>query len=129
MRLHITSVLAVEGSADYRQNKYGGTTVDVFPAQASLMAYLGPTWVVSPYILGGVGWYYTHVHGTHTSDNRYGPHAGFGAEAALDRHWTVDASYRYLWAQSLTAPTSASPAGKNFSDHGFMLTAALNYRF
>ena len=128
LRLHITSVIAVEGSADYRQNKFGATTVDVFPVQASLMLYLAPDWVVSPYILGGVGWYYTHVQNGATS-NRYGPHAGAGGEVALARHWTIDGSARYLWAQSLNAPTTTSPAGKNFSDYGFMLTAALNYRF
>ena len=129
LRLHFTSVLAVEGSADYRQNKFGGTTVDEVPVQASLLLYLAPSWVVSPYILGGVGWYYTHVQGVSGSTNRYGPHAGAGLEVALARHWTIDGSCRYLWTQSLTAPTTASPAGKNFSDNGFMLTAALNYRF
>ena len=129
LRLHLTSAVAVEGSADYRQNKFGGTTVDVVPVQASLMLYLAPNWVVSPYILGGVGWYYTHVQGSNGSSNRYGPHAGAGLEVALDRHWSIDGSYRYLWAQSLTSPTTTSPAGKNFSDNGFMLTAALNYRF
>lgn len=128
LRVHITSVLAIEGSADYRQNTFEGTTVDVYPVQASLLAYLAPRWVVSPYILGGVGWYHTHIKGGDTF-SRYGPHAGAGLEAALHRHWTIDGSYRYLWAQSLTAPTRSSPAGKNFSDHGFMLTAALNYRF
>jgi opacity protein-like surface antigen len=128
VRLHILSMLAVEGSADYRQNKYGGTTVDVFPVQASLMLYLTPGWVISPYILGGVGWYYTHVRHGDTM-NRYGPHAGAGLEAALSRHWSIDGSYRYLWTQSLDAPTTTSPVGKNFSDNGFMLTAALNYRF
>jgi opacity protein-like surface antigen len=128
VRLHFIPMLAVEGSADYRQNKYGGATVDVFPVQASLMLYLTPKWVVSPYILGGVGWYYTRVRGGDTT-NRYGPHAGAGLEAALARHWSIDASYRYLWNQSLNAPTTTSPAGKNFSDNGFMLTAALNYRF
>ena len=128
LRLHLTGMLAVEGSADYRQNKFGGTTVDVFPVQASLMLYLTPSWVMSPYILGGVGWYYTHVQGGDTT-NRYGPHAGAGLEAALDRHWSIDSSFRYLWTQSMTAPTTAYPAGKNFSDKGFMLTAALNYRF
>jgi opacity protein-like surface antigen len=128
LRLHITSVIAVEGSADYRQNKFGGTTVDIVPVQASLLLYLAPNFVASPYILGGVGWYYTHVQGDGTT-HRYGPHAGGGLEVALNRHWTVDGSYRYLWTQSLTAPTTASPAGKNFSDNGFMLTAALNYRF
>ena len=128
LRLHFTPMIAVEGSADYRQNKFGGTTVDVFPVQASLMLYLTPSWVISPYILGGVGWYYTHVHGSDTT-NRYGPHAGAGLEVALDQHWSIDGSARYLWTQSLTAPTTTSPAGKNFSDNGFMLTAALNYRF
>ena len=129
LRWHITSVLAVEGSADYRQNKYGGTTVDQVPVQASLLLYLAPSWRVSPYILGGAGWYYTHIQGASGSTNRYGPHAGAGLEIALARHWTIDGSYRYLWTQSLTAPTTTSPAGKNFSDNGFMLTAALNYRF
>jgi opacity protein-like surface antigen len=128
LRLHILPMLAVEGSADYRQNKYGGTTVDEIPVQASLMLYLTPSWVVSPYVLGGVGWYYTHIQDGSTT-NRYGPHAGAGLELALARHWSIDGSYRYLWTQSLTAPTTTSPAGKNFSDNGFMLTAALNYRF
>jgi opacity protein-like surface antigen len=129
LRLHFTPVLGVEGSADYRQNKYGGTTVDVIPVQASLLVYLTPGWPVSPYLLGGVGWYYTHVQGSSDWQNRYGPHAGAGLEVALSRHWTIDGSYRYLWTQSLTAPTTSQPFGQNFSDHGFMVTAALNYRF
>lgn len=129
LRLHFTEVVAVEGSADYRQTDYGGTTVDVFPVQASLLLYLAPNFPVSPYVLGGVGWYYTHVHGADNSQNRYGPHAGGGLEVALGRHWSIDGSYRYLWTQSLTAPTVAHPAGENFSDNGYMLTAALNYRF
>jgi opacity protein-like surface antigen len=128
LRLHITSVIAVEGSADYRQSKYQGTVVDIYPVQASLLLYLAPNWIVSPYILGGVGWYHTHIRDDGTSE-RYGPHAGAGAEIALSRHWTIDGSYRYLWTQSLTAPTTTSPAGKNFSDNGYMVTAALNYRF
>jgi opacity protein-like surface antigen len=128
LRLHITSVIAAEASADYRQNKYGGTVVDVYPLQASLLLYLTPSWIFSPYILGGVGWYHTHIHGGGSTE-RYGPHAGAGLEVALNRHWSIDGSARYLWTQSLTAPTTTSPAGKNFSDNGFMLTAALNYRF
>ena len=129
LRLHLTSMLALEGSVDERQEKFGGTYVDETPVQASLMLYLTPGAVISPYILGGVGYYYTHVQGVTGSTNRYGPHAGAGLEAALARHWTIDGSFRYLWTQSLTAPTTTSPAGKNFSDNGFMLTAALNYRF
>jgi opacity protein-like surface antigen len=129
LRWHIIPVVSIEVSEDYRQNQFGGTTVDETPIQASLLLYLAPAWVVSPYILGGGGYYYTHVEGRSGTKNRYGPHAGAGLEAALSRHWSIDGSYRYLWTQSLTAPTTTSPAGKNFSDHGFILTAALNYRF
>ena len=128
LRLHITSVIAVEASADYRQSRFEGTVVDIYPVQGSLMLYLTPNYPISPYILGGEGWYTTHVRGGDTT-HRYGPHAGAGLEAALNRHWTIDGSYRYLWTQSLTVPTSAHPLGKNFSDNGYMVTAALNYRF
>lgn len=128
LRFHFTSVIAVEASADYRQSKFEGRVVDVYPVQGSLLLYLAPNWAISPYILGGEGWYSTRVRDGETT-HRYGPHAGAGVEAALSRHWTIDASYRYLWTQSLTVPTSAHPFGKNFSDNGSMLTAALNYRF
>ncbi|HXS99735.1 MAG TPA: outer membrane beta-barrel protein [Elusimicrobiota bacterium] len=128
LRFHITSVIAIEASGDYRQSKFEGRIVDVYPVQGSLMLYLAPNWVISPYILGGEGWYTTHVRDGDTT-HRYGPHAGAGLEAALNRHWTIDGSYRYLWTQSLTVPTSAHPLGKNFSDNGYMITAALNYRF
>lgn len=129
IRFHVTPVIAIEGSGDYRQNEFGGTKVDVIPVQTSLLLYLAPSWTASPFLLGGVGWYYTHVLGSGRSDHRYGPHAGGGLEVALGRHWSIDGSYRYLWTQSLNAPTVASPAGKDFSDNGYMLTGALNYRF
>ena len=131
LRLHVTPVFAIEASADYRQNQFGGTTVDVYPVQGSLMIYLTPGMMISPYILGGAGWYYTNVRrpGSDITSNRYGPHAGAGFELALARHWSVDGSWRYLWTQDLDAPTTTSPLGKNFSDNGFMITAALNYRF
>jgi len=128
LRLHVTSVLALEGSVDYRQNTFGGTLVDVFPVQGSLLIYLLPGNRVSPYILGGGGWYYTHVRGQ-SSTNRFGPHAGAGLQVFLDRHWSVDGSYRYLWTEDVNSQNAAHPVGQNFSDKGFMLTAALNYHF
>ena len=131
LRLHMTSVLALEGSVDYRQNKFGGTTVDSFPVQASLMIYLLPGMRVSPYILGGGGWYYSHVKnaGGETTTNHFGPHAGAGLQVFLDRHWSVDGSYRYLWNEDVHSQDAAHPLGQNFSDQGYMLTAALNYHF
>ncbi|MBI3299903.1 MAG: porin family protein [Elusimicrobia bacterium] len=130
LRLHLTSVLAVEGSADYRQEKLSGTTVDVFPVQASLLIYLIPSSPITPYILGGGGWYYTHVRHTNGDTNtRFGPHAGAGLEAFLGRRWSIDGSWRYLWTPDFQSQDSTHPLGRNFSDRGFMLTTALNYRF
>jgi opacity protein-like surface antigen len=130
LRLHFTSVLALEGSVDYRQESVYGHTADIFPVQASLLVYLIPGLPVSPYILGGGGWYYTHVQGANNpTQNRFGPHAGAGLEWFINRSWSVDGDYRYVWNETIHSQDSAHPLGQNFSDGGYMLTTALNYRF
>lgn len=55
VRFHLTSAFALEGSADVRQDRFGDTVVDLIPVQASLLAYLFPGKMVSPYLLGGGG--------------------------------------------------------------------------
>src|ERR1700675_4519106 len=79
LRLHLGTVFAVEGSVDYRRNKFGSTRVDTFPVQASALFYLFPG-RVSPFILGGAGWYFTNVDTPTGNDtqNRFGVHAGGG---------------------------------------------------
>ncbi len=130
LRLHFNSVLALEGSADYRQETLNGRTIDIYPVQASVLVYLLPGFRVSPYLLGGGGWYYTHVHGGgDSSQNRFGPHAGAGLEWFIDQSWSVDGSYRYVWNENIHSQDSSHPFGQNFGDGGFMLTTALNYRF
>jgi len=129
-RLHFTSVIAVEGSIDYRQTRFEGAIADIYPVQASLLLYLLPNSPVSPYVLGGAGWYYTHVRSPfQNTDHRFGPHAGGGLELFLNRKWSVDADYRYVWVSSINSPTSAHPLGKDFSDRGHMITIGLNYWF
>jgi opacity protein-like surface antigen len=130
VRLHFLSILALEGSADYRQETLSGQTIDVVPVQASLLVYLLPGFHVSPYLIGGGGWYFTHVHDDgNSSQNRFGPHAGAGLEWFIDPHWSVDGSYRYVWNEDIHSQSGAHPFGQNLSDGGFMLTTALNYRF
>ena len=129
-RIHFTPVLAVEGSIDYRQSRFEGAIADIYPAQGSLMLYLLPNSPITPYILGGAGWYYTHVHSPfENTSHRFGPHAGAGLELFLNRYWSVDADYRYVWVSSINTPTAAHPLGKDFSDQGHMVTIGLNYWF
>jgi opacity protein-like surface antigen len=129
LRLHMTSVFTLEGLAGYEQNSFGGTTVNVFPVQASLLIYLLPGRRISPYLLGGGGWYYTQVQGQSGAQNRFGPHAGAGLQIFLDHCWSIDGSWRYIWNENIHSQDAAHPLGQNFTAGGFMLTAAINYHF
>lgn len=132
-RLHLTSGLALEGSLDYRTNNYLGNlvTVKTYPVQASLLAYLLPGGAVSPFLLGGAGWYYTQVDGPlgfSNTTSRFGLHAGVGLEIALSSALSIDGSYRYIWLESVTSQDQ-NALDKTFQDSGSMITMALNLRF
>lgn len=129
-RAQFTPRWAMEVSGDLRQNTFGATKVDVVPIQLSLMAYIMPPgYRLSPFVLGGGGWYYTHVGmPVDHSGFRFGPHLGAGLEFFISSAWSLDASYRYLWTEDIHSQDAAHPLGRNFSDQGFMLTGALNYR-
>lgn len=130
LRIHLSKMFAIEGSIDYRQSKFGTTVVDVYPVQASLLVYLLPHSRLTPFILGGGGWYYTHVRKPYESTQyRFGPHAGAGLKLSVDRRWSIDGSWRYLWNRDINSEDAQHPAGRNFSDNGFMFTTGLNYHF
>ena len=130
IRMHLSPMLALEGSIDYRKETFGSTVVDVYPVQATLLVYLMPKSRLTPFVLGGGGWYYTHVRAPHDSTQyRFGPHAGAGLKLSLDKSWSIDGSYRYLWTRDIHSEDLAHPAGRHFSDNGFMLTASLNHHF
>lgn len=133
VRIHLGRVWAVEGSADFRQ-QYGGAgdayRITTYPVQASLLAYIFPDSPVTPYVLGGVGWYNQHIRGPGIDDttDRIGPHAGGGLAFYLNQFWSMDATYRFIWIES---PSSADARldNKRFNDRGHMITAGLNYHF
>jgi opacity protein-like surface antigen len=130
VRFHLTKTFALEGSADYRQDKFGGVVTDIMPLQASVLVYPLPQFALTPFILGGGGWYYTHVRRpVDKTTYRFGPHAGAGLQLFLTHNWSVDASYRYLWTEDIHSQDPQHPVGKNFSDNGHMFTAGLNYQF
>ena len=130
VRIHLSPMFALEGMIDYRKEQFGSTVVDVYPVQASLLVYLLPSSRLTPYVLGGGGWYYTHVRAPNDhTQYRFGPHLGAGLKLSLNHNWSIDGSYRYLWTRDINSEDAAHPAGRNFSDNGFMLTAGLNYHF
>jgi hypothetical protein len=80
-RMHFGQVFAIEGSVDYREKKMESTFTRTYPVQVSALIYLLPGKRVSPFILGGGGWYYTNVNGPggfSDTQKRFGAHAGGG---------------------------------------------------
>jgi len=131
-RLQLSSVFGLEASIDYLKNDFGPlTTVKTYPVQASLLAYIMPKSAVSPFLLGGVGWYYTQVDGPGSfseTTSRFGLHAGAGLEVMLNKSLSLDGTYRYVWLESLGSKDE-NALDKTYEDSGSMITLALNLLF
>ncbi len=132
IRLQLSSVVGFEGSIDYLKNDFGPlTTIKTYPLQASLLAYLAPGSVISPYLLGGAGLYYSKVTGPlsyESNTSRFGLHAGAGVEVMLNKSLSLDGAYRYVWIESIMSH-DANALDKNYQDAGSMVTIALNLMF
>jgi opacity protein-like surface antigen len=129
-RVYLGEIFAIEGSADYRRNNFAGSRVDTYPVQVSGLVYLLPGKRLSPFLLGGGGWYYTHVKSGSFDDttNRFGLHAGGGLQYMLNERWSIDGSYRYVWLERIHS-TEANIINKSFQDSGQMVTIGLNLHF
>lgn len=132
LRFGLGKALALEGSIDYRKDEYP-LNVDVltYPVQATLLAYLAPDAPVSPYLLGGGGWYFTKIEGPfgyNDTDYRFGPHAGGGLEVALGPSVSLDGSYRYIWLKNFRSRND-NELEAEYNDSGYMVTVGLNFKF
>lgn len=132
LRVYLSKMFAVEGSADYRQEVVSGadTILDLYPVQVSGLLYLLPNSPVSPFLLGGVGWYFTRVRGPSGFDesrNRFGSHVGGGLQAFLSRRWSIDATYRYIFTDRIT--TTSNGVNISINGNGHMATGGINFHF
>jgi len=132
-RLHLSPGLGLEGSIDSRSNNYlNVTTIKTYPVQASLLAYLMPGALFSPYLIGGAGWYYTQVDGPFgysNTNSRFGTHLGAGVELMVNEFISIDGSYRYIWLESVASTGTSNVLDKSYQDSGSMVTIALNFLF
>jgi hypothetical protein len=103
-KLRLTPSASIEVSADYESELNESLTqrAKTMPIQASLL-YFPVRAVVSPYVLGGLGWYkhsLTEVTPTSsaaatTSIREMGYHAGLGAEVRVGKRMAIHGDYRY----------------------------------
>ncbi len=131
VRFYPSRYFAFEGSADYRRNDFGDTRVHSYPVQVSALIYPLGTTRLAPFVLGGGGWYYSTVKGPGGFDdtqNRFGFHAGGGLQFFLNRHWSIDGTYRYIWLEKVESKDQ-NVVDKKFDDNGHMVTIGLNFHF
>jgi opacity protein-like surface antigen len=111
-RLHLLRFLAAEASITFHQNRYNNDDVIVtqYPVQLTAFLYIIPVGPIRPYILGGVGWYYTRtdyrdqlsISNSDTTHNYFGEHFGAGAEIMLSPRVSIDADIRYIFINATT---------------------------
>jgi hypothetical protein len=122
---------AAEASITAHQNKYEGGDVVVtqYPVQLTAFLYFlqGP---IRPYILGGVGWYYTRIDHkgafdavSDETDHIFGEHFGAGAELFLGSRVSLNADVRYIFLN----PTTDDVIGRDFNY--WQITFGLNFLF
>jgi opacity protein-like surface antigen len=106
-RLHFAKIFAAEAAITFHQNRYDNNDVVVtqYPLQLTAFLYIIPEGPIRPYILGGVGWYYTRVdyRGPFATlyDDRtehiFGEHLGVGGELMLGPRVSADIDARYIF--------------------------------
>jgi opacity protein-like surface antigen len=131
VRIYPFKYLAFEGSADYRRQDMDGTRIHTYPVQVSALIYPLGTTRLSPFLLGGGGWYYTTVTGPGNFDdtqNRFGVHAGGGLQFFFNNHVSIDSTYRFIWLEKVQSKDQ-NIKDKSFDDNGHMITAGLNFHF
>lgn len=99
-----SSVLGLEASLDYHEADFAGYDRGTFALQASLVLYPVPrARRIRPYVLGGVGYYYSDYEvasgvtfgGGDDSAHDAGFHAGFGFDFAAPEAWSPEAGLAF----------------------------------
>ena len=131
-RLRILHILAAEASITFHQNRYenGDVLVTQYPVTLTAMLYIIPVGPVRPYILGGVGWYYTRVDYkdslnfiNDTTEHFFGVHLGAGVELMLGKSASLDTDFRYIFINA------TNEQGINRDFNYWQVTFGLNFFF
>jgi hypothetical protein len=129
LRLHMSDAYSFEASVDDAHYTSGAAQVRTIPIQATIIGYFSPESTLSPYLLIGGGWYPTHSTGGPYEPSRlFSPHVGAGLELLLGNYFSIDASYRFMWMETVDWYHPVQLLGTDFSIRGHMFTLAANFR-
>lgn len=126
-RWKIFPALALEGLVDYHpeQTFPNDRKITSYPVLVSALFYLIPGAPVSPYLLGGVGWYYSKVEDRQGSNwtNDFGAHLGGGLDIPLTSHVVFNADIRYFFLNFNDQKV------KDLQANGYIASAGLTFYF
>ena len=101
-------MFAIEGSIDVHASDYEDGDIEIiqWPVQVSLLWFILPKAKITPYVLGGLGWYYTTVDFTGSlegidseTDSMFGAHLGLGARLSLGQSMSLSGDLRYIFLE------------------------------
>jgi hypothetical protein len=132
VRVPLTEMFALEGSIAFHTSEFADGEIEVvqWPVQATLLVFILPQAAsVSPYLLGGLGWYYTTTEFSGSlsaldddTESMFGAHIGFGARIGLGAA-SASADLRYIFLE---------PDGDRLEDEDFdaiQLVLSLSFPF
>lgn len=126
-RWKILPALAIEGVGDYRPEESfsNNRKITSYPVLVSALFYLIPGAPVSPYLLGGVGWYYSKLEDSRgtTWSNDFGAHLGGGLDIPLSSSLVFNADLRYYFLNLDDQKV------KDLKTNGYIISAGLTFYF
>lgn len=132
LRLKLGGGLGLEASVDYREDFYESAeqrvTLKSVPLLFSLTAELLPRSPITPYLLGGGGFYFTKIRlktdfvDIDDSQTKFGYHLGAGVVVKPGSRIGIHADYRYT-------AVSIKISDLKFDANGRMITAGLTVYF
>ena len=132
VRFPLSPMFAIEGSIDFHSSEFSDGDIEViqWPVQVSLLWFILPKAKITPYVLGGVGWYYTttdfsgSLSGVDSdTESMFGAHLGIGARLSLGQSLSLNGDLRYIFIE---------PNGDALEDEDFdtiQFTVSLGFGF
>lgn len=136
-RLRITSGIAAELSADYRDEEFEGGDVSVkgYPFQLSALWYIFGRGGINPHLIFGGSWYSADVtvrrEGGLTreySTDDFGYHGGFGIELHMTERSFLHADVRYMFID-IDYGGVLDTADTKIDSDGFVVQLGLTFYF
>jgi len=124
-RWRVFPAMSLEGTFDYRSSESypDNTKVTSYPILASALFYLIPGAKISPYLLGGLGWYYSKIEDSSGSSttNKPGIHLGGGLDIPLSPDISFNADLRYYFLDYNDQKL------RDLKTNGFIISAGITF--